>query len=67
MKNTNPVYVILVALEPNNFEHYITEPHVFYDTHQEADTVMKQFINTKEYKSQQLKIQKLWMIQKNPY
>ncbi len=56
------VYVILVALDFKNFEHYCTEPQTFYDTHEEAQEQMNHLIQTKEFENTQLKIKQLWKV-----
>ena len=59
-------FVILVALKPHKFEYYCTEPQIFYDTHEDAKKIMDKLIETKEFHFSQLKIQKLWLINKEP-
>jgi len=60
-------FVIVVALDFKNFEHYAVEPQVFYNTYEEADIQMRELIQTKQYKKSQLKIQKLWKTTENNY
>ena len=54
------VFVILVALDFQNFEHYWKEPKVFYENFEEALEQMNHLLHTKQYEETQLKIQKLW-------
>jgi len=55
-----PAFVILVAVEGYDFEHYCTEPKIFYKNHEEAQEQMKNLIDSKQFTETQLKIQKLW-------
>lgn len=56
------VFVILVALDFQHFEHYCIEPQTFYDTKQEAEKQLKILLETKQFEDTQLKIQFLWKI-----
>ena len=64
-KRMKKVYVIFVALDFENFEHYCTEPQIFYDTYEEADVQMNHLIQTKAFEETQLKIKTLWKIIEN--
>lgn len=59
------VFVILVALDFENFEHYCTEPKIFYDSHGEAEVQMNHLIDTKEFEDAQLKVETLWKLKEN--
>lgn len=61
-QTTKKVFVILVALDFQHFEHYCREPQVFYDTKQDAEKQMKILLETKQFEEIQLKIQSLWRI-----
>lgn len=57
------VFVILVALDFQHFEHYCMEPQTFYDTEQEAEKQLNLLLETKQFEETQLKTQSLWRIQ----
>jgi len=59
------VFVIIVAVDFKKFEHYCTEPQVFYSSYENAKEQMLHLIKTKQYKNSQLKIQKLWKVTEN--
>lgn len=64
-KNYLKVYVILVALDFTNFEHYCLEPKPLYDDLEEAKRQMNYLIESKQYGQTQLKIQSLWKTTEN--
>ncbi len=61
--DTKKVFVIVVALEKGKFEHYLTEPKIFYETRAEAQHELEQLIQQKEFNKNQLKILILWTIE----
>ena len=56
------VFVILVALDFQNFDHYCMKPQIFYDTKQEAEKQMNYLLKTNEFEEVQLKIESLWKV-----
>ena len=60
------VYVILVALHEQRFDHYYMEPQIFYDSREEAQIHMNRLIKTYVFNHSQLKIQELWKVPKEP-
>ena len=66
MKNnkstSQKVFVILVAVDFQDFNHYCMLPKVFYDTKQEAEIQLNILLETKQFEETQLKIQPLWMV-----
>jgi hypothetical protein len=64
--NTKKVFVILVALDFQHFEHYCMKPQIFYDKKQEAEKQLNLLLETKQFEETQLKIQSLWRIQPLP-
>ena len=54
------VHVIVVALDAQNFTHYLMEPKVFYETKEEAQEQINRLISNKEYTHKQLNIFTLW-------
>ncbi len=62
MMDTQKVYVILVALTPDIFDHYCTEPQIFYDSYSDAEEILKRLVASQEFNPSQLKIQQLWRL-----
>jgi len=59
------IYVIVVALDAQNFNHYLMEPQVFYESKQEAEEQINLLIKNKEYTHEQLNIFTLWKLNNN--
>ncbi|WP_452597556.1 hypothetical protein [Pontimicrobium sp. MEBiC01747] len=59
------VYVIFVALDFKNFNHYCLEPKPYYMDFEEAQRQLNYLIESKQYAQTQLKIQQLWKITEN--
>ena len=55
-------YVLIVALENDSFEYYITEPKIFYSSYDDAKKIRDALIERKELKEQQIKIQTIWKV-----
>lgn len=56
------VYIVFVALDFKNFDHYFMSPQIYYHTKEEAEKRMQSLIATKKYQAVQLKVQSLWIV-----
>ena len=59
-------FVILVALDHKNFNHYCTDPKTFYESFEQANVEVQKMISEIVYQPNQIKIQKLWWINNKP-
>ncbi|MDD2987125.1 hypothetical protein [Flavobacterium sp.] len=55
-------FVLIVALEKQVFQYYVTEPKIFYASHQEAKQVRDSLIEKKELTPLQIKILSVWKV-----
>ena len=63
----NPRYVIFYRRHlGEEFNWVFTQPNTFYDTEAEAEDIVMQLINENNIPKNQIKIQKLWIIETNP-
>lgn len=56
------VYVILVAVDFKEFNHYCKEPQSFYTSEQEAIYQMKLLVKSNEFEESQIKVVTFWKI-----
>ena len=61
-KPIKPKYIILVAKDFKNFEHYCLKPQIYYNSEDEAKAEMRLKIRRKEFKETQIKVEKLWLV-----
>lgn len=60
--NMKKVFVILVALKSQRFNHVCMEPQMYYESFEEAYKVQEQLLLKGTFKRRQLRIQTLWRI-----
>lgn len=56
------VFVILIALDFTNYDHYYMHPTIYYESKEEAQLQADRLIATKIFEASQVKVESLWLV-----